>query len=116
MTLVIHEPLTRSPHVRETYTQDGAVLLDPFRGQCFTINPVAAVIWRQLGEGRTLQQIADNISNTCNVPLEQAHGDVLDFVASLVDQKLVSQYSGEERTQRRAGGWKRFFGGLWRSR
>jgi len=84
------EPLIRSSHVRETHNQDGAVLLDPLRGQCYPLNPVAALIWKQLGEGCTPLQIAQKVASTCNTPFDVASADVLEFVQSLLDAELVS--------------------------
>src|SRR2546423_7552409 len=46
------EPVIKlSENVRETITQDGAVLLDIEQGLCFSMNPVGARIWEMLKQG-----------------------------------------------------------------
>ncbi len=89
MNLATNGPLTRSPHIRDTHNQDGAVLLDCRGGKCYPLNQVAALIWKQLGEGLTPLQVAENVARTCNVSIEMATADVMDFVEALVAAKIV---------------------------
>ena len=90
------EPLVRAPHIRETHNQDGAVLLDPERGRCYPLTPVEALIWKQLGEGLALAQIAQNVATECNVSLDLVLADVQEYVRSLLDADLLSRPKSAE--------------------
>jgi hypothetical protein len=82
--------LIRSPHVRETHNEDGAVLLDPVGGKCYPLDPVSAFIWKHLGEGFAPIQVAEKVAATCNISVEIAKADVAEFVQSLVNAGLLS--------------------------
>src|SRR5260221_8457560 len=84
-------PLTPSPHVRVTQNVDGAVLLDIQQGQCFSMNPVATLIWKQLGQGCYPTDVAHNLAKTFDIPLEQASIDVQEFVHQLSELRLLRQ-------------------------
>lgn len=78
-----------SPSVRLAETPDGAVLLDVTQGICFSINCVGVLIWKQAGEGRELDQIAEYIAETFNISLEQARIDTQEFLDVLKEKQLV---------------------------
>jgi hypothetical protein len=103
------EPLIRLPHVRETHNQDGAVLLDPQRGQCYPLNSVAAFIWRQLGEGRTPTQIARNLATASDISVDLASADVQEFVRLLLDLGLISGRGTAETESPRYWRWIKGF-------
>ena len=105
--------LVRAPHVRETFNHDGAVLLDPRRGQCYPLNPVAALIWKQLGEGCTPLQIAENVATVCNISLETANFDVFEFVRLVLSAQLAFPQKPMEPTSSRLGWWKGLRNRLW---
>lgn len=91
------EQLMRSPHIKESYTQDGAVLLDIRRGACFSVNPVGALIWKQIANGHPLPAIAASISMTFSIPYEQASVDVSEFVQQLEQRQLVHKAADGEK-------------------
>ena len=80
-------------HVRTTVTQDGAVLMDIKGGHMVTLNPVGSIIWRQLSDGRTPEQIAARLASEFGIPQEQASADVNEFLEQLEAQHLIE--SGE---------------------
>jgi len=90
------ELLVRSPYIRETYTQDGAVLLDIQRGTCFSINSVGAHIWQQIAAGHPLAVIAEGISRTFSIPYQQAWIDVSEFVQQLAEREMVRKPASEK--------------------
>jgi hypothetical protein len=81
--------LKHSQSVRESETQDGAVLLDIEQGQCFSMNPVAALIWKQLGQGCDPIEIAQNLSRTFDISLHQAGSDVQELIQRLTQLNLL---------------------------
>jgi hypothetical protein len=109
------EPLVRSPHERETHNQegvveqlayadlrpsepvraianqDGAVLLDIRQGLRVTINPLGAVIWRQLAHGHKPIEIAQDLARSCDIAVEQAWADVREFLDQLIQQQFLMQ-------------------------
>jgi hypothetical protein len=78
-----------SPSVRQTTTQDGAVLLDIEQGVCFSINAVGAKIWEMLKQSQSLNQIVDDLAAEFSVPKEQIRNDVIEFVAELNRQHVL---------------------------
>jgi hypothetical protein len=107
------EPLTRSPHVRETHNQDGAVLLDPRRGKLFPLNPVAALIWKQVGEGFTPEQIANNVAIACSISVEVANGDVSEFLQLVVAEQLAFPHTTVKPELSRPNWWRRLRDRTW---
>ena len=59
---------TIAPGVRETASEDGAVLLDIEQGICFSLNPVGLRIWELLKKRCSLDQIADALGQEFSVP------------------------------------------------
>jgi hypothetical protein len=86
-----------APSVRESETQDGAVLLDIEQGQCFSMNPVAAMIWKQLGQGCDPMEIAQNLARTFDISLDHASSDVEELVQRLRHVNLLRDPKAAER-------------------
>ena len=53
------EDVVIAPGVRETASEDGAVLLDIEQGICFSLNPVGLKIWELLKKHYSVDQIAE---------------------------------------------------------
>ena len=102
--------LKPSAGVRNTTTQDGAVLLDIDQGLCFSMNPMGAMIWELLKANHSIDSIADKLALECSVPREQVLADVQEFLAELEKEHLlVSSGNKQEGKSRRL---QRFFGAL----
>lgn len=69
---------------------DGAVLLDLDRGLLFSLNPIAAVIWQQLSEHRSVEEISRYLVERCGAPLDRVEADVAAFIRELSQQRLVA--------------------------
>ncbi len=78
-----------SPGVRETASEDGAVLLDIEQGICFSLNPVGLRIWQMLKDRRSTDQIADALAQDFPVPRSQLLSDVFEFLQALETKRLV---------------------------
>jgi hypothetical protein len=78
-----------SPGVRETASEDGAVLLDIEQGICFSINPVGLRIWEMLKNRHSVDQIVDALAQDFPVPRSQLHSDVFQFFQALETMHLI---------------------------
>jgi hypothetical protein len=75
--------------VRETASEDGAVLLDIEQGICFSLNPVGLRIWELLKKQCSLDQIADALGQEFSVPRSQILSDASEFIEALKDKNLI---------------------------
>ena len=69
---------------------DETVILDLGSGTYFGLDPVGARIWQLIGEGKTLGEICDTMLDEYDVTRESLEHDVMELVARLLEQKLVS--------------------------
>ncbi len=86
--------LTSTPRpleeVVEQSAQDELVLVLPRKGKVKVLNPVGAFVWKRMDGNRTLQTIAEMLSQEYEVTPAQAAQDVLDFAASLLERGLIT--------------------------
>lgn len=61
--------------IRETTSQDGAVLLDIEQGICFSLNPVGLKIWELLKQGQSIDKVADTLANEFPISRQQILAD-----------------------------------------
>ena len=78
-----------SEHVRTTITQDGAVLMNIKGGQMVTLNPIGSVVWQQLSDHCSPEQIAAHLASEFGISRELASADVSEFVEQLEAQHLI---------------------------
>ena len=78
-----------SENVRTTVNQDGAVLMDIQRGSMLTLNPIGSIIWQQLSDDCSPEQIAERLASVFGIGREQALTDVNEFVEQLQAQHLI---------------------------
>lgn len=83
------EDIVIAPGVRETASEDGAVLLDIEQGICFSLNPVGLKIWELLKKHYSVDQIADVLGQDFQVPRPQIHSDVVEFLQALEAKRLI---------------------------
>jgi len=76
-------------HVRTKITQDGAVLMNIKGGHMVTLNPIGSIIWQQLSDGQSAEQIAARLASDFGIPREQASADVNEFLEQLEAQRLI---------------------------
>jgi hypothetical protein len=89
--------LHTSISVKRTDTQDGVVLLDVQQGLCFPLDQVGTLIWKRIELGYQIGEIAQYISETYQIPLEQASYDVHEFVQQLQSKHLVHEQQGVDK-------------------
>jgi hypothetical protein len=83
------EDMVIAPGVRETASEDGAVLLDIEQGICFSLNPVGLKIWQLLKTRHSVDQIADELTQDFRVSRSQLLSDVVEFLQSLEAKRLI---------------------------
>jgi hypothetical protein len=81
--------ITISEHIRTTITQDGAVLMNIKGGNMVTLNPIGSIIWQQLSDGHSREQVAAQISSEFGISQEQASADVNEFLEQLEAEHLI---------------------------
>ena len=87
--IITTEDIVIAPSVRETASEDGAVLLDIEQGICFSLNPVGLKIWELLKKRYSVDQIADAMAQDFAVPRSQLLSDVVEFLQALEAKRLI---------------------------
>ena len=101
MNTVNFEHITIASGVRETASEDGAVLLDIEQGICFSLNPVGFKIWRMLTQQFSLDQMTDSLEAEFHTPRPELIADLCNFVSQLEGKRLISHGVGQRTRQ----GW-----------
>ena len=57
--------------------------------QLIVLNPVSALIWKMLGEEKSLAQLVDGITAEFSVSREEAEGDIIAFLEQLKELKFL---------------------------
>lgn len=64
---------------------DWAILLDPDSGKAFGVNPVGALIWKQLDGKHTLKEIEVSIKEQFSDVPEDLESHLMDFIKELFE-------------------------------
>jgi hypothetical protein len=84
------EDIGVAAEVRETATEDGAVLLDVEQGICFSLNPVGLKIWGMLKQHHySMAEIADALEREFHMPRAELVADISDFLTQLEAKHLL---------------------------
>ena len=83
------EDMVIAQSVRETASEDGAVLLDIEQGICFSLNPIGLKIWELLKTHHSVDEIADELAQSFPVSRSQLLSDVVEFLQSLEAKRLI---------------------------
>lgn len=97
--------ITISPRVKQTESEDGAVLLDIEQGICFSLNAVGLKIWEMLKRRSPIEQIADSLEKEFHIPRTEIIADICDFVAQLESKHLIGRGTGAVEKRK---SWTRF--------
>jgi hypothetical protein len=93
------EDIVIAPGVRETASEDGAVLLDIEQGICFSLNPVGLKIWELLKTHHSVDEIADDLAQDFPVSRSQLLSDVIEFLQTLEAKRLIRRRGQTVATQ-----------------
>jgi len=69
--------------------QDGAAVLDASRNQITTLNSTGGFIWDRLQQGRTVEQVIDDLAIESNTDPLIVKGDVIAFLEQLKADDLL---------------------------
>ncbi len=108
--------LIPSPSVQVTENQDGAIALDIVQGLCFSMNPVAFLVWSDLKRGFTTSEIAQHVVNVYQIPIEQASNDVRELLEQLKAHKLLHEHTSIQARPIRFTTARRLLAGFWHRR
>ncbi len=87
--IITAEDIVIAPGVRETASEDGAVLLDIEQGICFSLNPVGLKIWELLKTHHSVEEITDDLAQDFPISRSQILSDVVEFLQSLEAKRLI---------------------------
>jgi hypothetical protein len=90
MNTINVEDITIASGVRETASEDGAVLLDIQQGICFSLNPVGLRVWTMLKQQFSLDQMADSLQRDFHAPRLELVADICEFVRQLEAKHLIN--------------------------
>lgn len=88
-----------SAGIRETTSQDGAVLLDIEQGVCFSLNPVGLKIWELLKQGQTVDKVAETLATEFPVSRQQILADAQEFIRELEAKHLIRRPGQKQSTK-----------------
>lgn len=80
---------TLSSQLRISCHDDGAVILDIEGGRMFSANNVGARILVLLEQQKGVEEIVQHVSSEFSEPPDRVHSDVLGFIESLRDSRLI---------------------------
>ncbi len=95
-----------SPHVRATYTADGAVLLDINKGVCYSLDAVAAQLWVTIEAsqaGITLEGIVGAVETRFKVSHQELESDTHEWLDKLHRMGLLHR-NGHGMSSKAFGG------------
>jgi hypothetical protein len=98
--------------VKETASEDGAVLLDVEQGICFSLNSSGLRIWTLLKQGNNIDQIADAFEADYSVLRPQLLDDLRAFMLELESRKLLVVGDTPNDNTKKNSLWSR----LWKRR
>lgn len=89
--LTLDKVLRPAPDVVTRESGQELVVVAPAQGKYLVLNATGAAIFKQLNGQTSLQAIAENLSQTYQVPFEQAGTDVLALVTQLLERALLQE-------------------------
>jgi hypothetical protein len=79
-----------NPDLRSRVTPDGAMILDIAADEVITLNATGGFIWARLGEGKTIDEIVENLAKEAGHDPALVAIDVRAFVEQLAAKDLVT--------------------------
>lgn len=81
--------MRRSEDVLQSEVEAGLALLDPKSNTYFLLNRTGSLVWAELEEPKSLDQLCDAISESFDVSVSQCKSDVESLLSALTEKGLV---------------------------
>jgi hypothetical protein len=72
---------------------DEVVVLHSEKGEYYSFDSVAALIWQTLQEPKSLEELSDKIQAAYEVSKEECEKDLIDFIELLDNNKFIVKFS-----------------------
>ena len=82
--------LTRNPDAAYRIYGGQATVVLPARAEVHVINEIGSTVWERIDGMKTLGRILDDLLSDYDIERARAEADLLEFVASLHNQGMVS--------------------------
>jgi hypothetical protein len=79
-----------NPELRSRVTPDGAMILDISADEVITLNGTAGYIWARLEEGKTVDQIIEDLATKTKHDPVVVGNDVREFINQIAAKNLVT--------------------------
>jgi hypothetical protein len=76
-------------HLRTVVNQDGAAILDIPRNQITTLNSTGGFVWERLQQGRTVEQVVQDLAIASDTAPSIVEQDVHTFLDQLKSEQLL---------------------------
>jgi hypothetical protein len=90
MTMDLDDVLTRSSNAAYRVYDGQATVVLPDGAEVNVLNEIGSLVWEAIDGRRTLGEILDTVLREYDIGREEAHRDILEFVASLKEHRMVS--------------------------
>jgi hypothetical protein len=77
-----------APNIRSIVDHDGAVILDIRRDSMLTFNSTGGYVWEKLGQGKSIDEIVDDLASDTGSDPATVDRDVRAFVEELKSNHL----------------------------
>ena len=91
--------ITDKGHLRVVTSEDGAALLNMHSGTITTLNATGAFVWQAVQLGKSENEITDELARVTGTAPESLRSDVVEFVAALKREKLLTCSRGASDEQ-----------------
>ncbi|MDQ7055325.1 MAG: HPr-rel-A system PqqD family peptide chaperone [Persephonella sp.] len=75
--------------IKQLAINDEGFVFDPLTGDSFTVNQTGLFILKKLKEGKTEEEILQEITGEFEVSQEEAERDLIDFIEKLRSYRLI---------------------------
>ena len=85
----VNNPIANPLIVLREEFDDWAILFDPDTGDAFGLNPIGVRIWKRLDGNHSVEDILQDLQESCEDVPEEAEGDLQEFIEKLVQRGLA---------------------------
>lgn len=83
----------RNPDIIDSPIDDEVVMMDVDKGAYFGLDSVGSQIWEELAEPHSLDALAEKLTQTYEVSVEQCKQDIAPLLEQMVESNLLVERS-----------------------